>query len=451
VQEPTQEAELDYLYKWYLWCWSFGHVIRHTPTVCIPDDHDVYHGNIWGMGGRRAARDDRRGLLGGYSMPASWVNMMQRTQTSHLPDPADPAPAGEFAVYFTSLTLGGVGFAVLEDRKFKSSPAVVDAPKTPDSHITAKDFDPRRADVPGAELLGERQLKFLRAFAEDWRGQEMKAVLSQTIFCNLQISSRPPTVGELDKDLDSNGWPQSGRRAALDAMRRGFMVHLAGDQHLASAIHHGIDEFGDACWSQCSPAISNLYPRFWNPDYPPLAGPPGRQPFSGNYEDGFRNKLTVHAVANPVERPQPGQFPEPVELHRKAPGYNVVRFNKADRTITLETWPRYVDPTNPRTGAQYAGWPITIKQTDNYGRRAVAYLPTLKVEGMTDPVVQVIEEASGEVIYTLRVKGATFRPKVFASGLYTVRVGEPGTAKVKTLTRVAALDEGRQESITVRL
>jgi alkaline phosphatase D len=451
VQEPAAEAELDYLYKWFLWCWSFGDVIRHTPTVCIPDDHDVYHGNVWGMGGQSAARDDRRGLLGGYSMPPAWVNMIQRTQTSHLPDPADPTPAGEFAVYYTSLTLGEIGFAILEDRKFKSSPAVVDAPKTPDSHITAKDFDTRRADVPGATLLGERQLKFLRAFAEDWRGQQMKAVLSQTIFCNLQISSRPPTAGELDKDLDSNGWPQSGRRAALDAMRRGFMIHLAGDQHLASAIHHGVDEFGDACWSQCSPAISNFYPRFWNPDYPPVGGARGPRPFTGNYEDGFHNKLTVWAVANPVAQPQPGEFPEPVELHRKAPGYNVVRFDKAARTITLETWPRYADPTRPQTGGQYAGWPITLRQADNYGRKAAAYLPTLKVTGVSDPVVQVVEEASGEVVYTLRVRGAEFRPKVFAKGDYTVKVGEPGTPKFKTLRRLAALDEGREQVVTVEL
>jgi PhoD-like phosphatase len=451
VLEPVEEAELDYLYKWYLWCWSFGGLIRHTPTICIPDDHDVYHGNIWGMGGHPAARDDRRGLLGGYAMPPVWLNMIQRTQTSHLPDPADPTPAGNLGVYYTSMTLGEIGFIILEDRKFKSSPTIVDAPKTPDSHITQKDFDTRKADVPGAALLGERQLKFLREFAEDWRGQKMKAVLSQTIFCNLQISSRPPTTGELDKDLDSNGWPQSGRIAALDAMRRGFMIHLAGDQHLASAIHHGIDEYGDACWSQCSPATANFYTRFWNPDYPPVDGKPGKLPFTGNYEDGFHNKLTVYAVANPVNNPEPRQYPEPVELHRKAPGYNIVRFNKADRTITLETWPRYVDPSDPKTGRQYEGWPITIKQADNYGRKAVAFLPVLRIKGINDAVVQVIDEKGGEVIYTLRIKGTEFRPKVFARGNYTVKVGEQGTARLKTITGIAAIDESQHEIITVKL
>jgi hypothetical protein len=449
VRAPAEEAELDYLYKWYLWCRTFGDVVRHAPCIVIPDDHDVYHGNIWGDGGRAAAQGDPGGLLGGYGMPAGWLNMMQRTQTSHLPDPYDPAPVLQgIGVYFTQLVWGEIGFAILEDRKFKSSPSIIKAEMTRDSHITQKDYDTRQADLPGASLLGERQLQFLHEFSKDWRGQQMKACLSQTIFCNLQISSRPPTTGELDKDLDSNGWPQSGRNAALGELRRGFMIHLAGDQHLASALQHGIDEYGDACWSQCSPAIANLYTRFWNPNYPPLAGAPGQQPFSGNYEDGFHNKITVHAVANPVEKPQPGQFPEPVELHRKATGYNIIRFNKADRTIRLETWARYVDP---KTGRQYPGWPITIKQTDNYGRKAAAWLPTLKIAGLSDPVIQVIEEASGEVIYTLRIKGHEFRPKVFAPGSYTIHIGELGTQRVKTLTKVLALAEDRPQTLEVKV
>ncbi|NBO63904.1 MAG: twin-arginine translocation pathway signal protein [Acidobacteria bacterium] len=431
VQSPVEEATLDYLYKWYLWCWSFADVVRHRPCVCIPDDHDVYHGNIWGDGGRAAAPGDPAGLQGGYGMPPAWLNMIQKTQTSHLPDAWDPSPVAQgIEVYFTSLVWGGIGFAILEDRKFKSSPSIVKARMTRDSHITEKDFDIRNADQPGSQLLGERQLRFLHDFAADWRGQQMKACLSQTIFCNLQISSRPPTTGELDKDLDSNGWPQSGRKAALRELRRGFMVHIAGDQHLASALQHGIEEYGDACWSQCSPAIANVYTRFWNPDYPPLEGGPLAQPFSGNYVDGFQNKLTIHAVANPVDKPMEGQFPEPMELHRKSPGYNIIRFNKDTRTIRFECWPRYADPA---TGRQYPGWPITINQTDNYGRKPFAWLPVLQVEGLADPVLQVVEEATGEILYTLRIKGHQFRPKVFAPGSYTINIGEPGTKRFQTL------------------
>jgi phosphodiesterase/alkaline phosphatase D-like protein len=44
---------LDYLYRWNLWCCSFRHLTRERPTVCIPDDHDIYQGNLWGAGGDR--------------------------------------------------------------------------------------------------------------------------------------------------------------------------------------------------------------------------------------------------------------------------------------------------------------------------------------------------------------------------------------------------------------
>jgi hypothetical protein len=276
----------------------------------------------------------------------------------------------------------------------------------------------------------------------------MKAVLSQTIFCNLQISSRGTTAGQLDKDLDSNGWPQSGRKAALREMRKGFMVHLAGDQHLASAVHHGVDEWEDAGWSLCSPAIANLYVRYWNPDYPPVDGKRVNGPNTGRYEDGFHNKLTVWAVANPVDMPKAGEFPDPVDLYRKATGYSIARFDKRLRTITLEVWPRLADP---KAGTQYEGWPITVKQEDNYGRKTAGYLPMLKVEGMANPVIQLLDEADGEVLYTLRIRGREFRPKVFREGAYTVRVGEPGTPKVRTLSGVRSLPPGEEQTLTVRL
>lgn len=452
IRAPEAEAELDYLYKWYLWCWSFGALVRHTPCITIPDDHDVYQGNVWGDGGKHSQLGDLAGLKGGYGMSPAWLNMMQRTQTSHLPDPYDPTPVEQgIQVYYTQLTLGGIGFAILEDRKFKSSPSLVKAEQTVDSHIIEPGYDTRNADVPGASLLGDRQLKFLREFAGDWRDQEMKAALSQTIFGNLQISSRGTTVGKLDQDLDSGGWPQRGRNAALKELRRGFMVHLAGDQHLASAIHHGTDEWEDAGWSLCSPAISNLYVRYWNPNYPPTDGPRLANPFSGRYEDGFHNKLTVHAVANPVEAPKPGEFPEPMELHRKATGYSIVRFNKAERTMVFEVWPRYADPTQPATGSQYPGWPITVRQADNYRRQPTAYLPEVVVRGMDNAVLQVIYEPDAELVYALRLNGERFRPGVFREGDYTLVVGEPGTKRVKRIEKLTATKEPPTKPLIVRL
>jgi len=127
-----------------------------------------------------------------------------------------------------------------------------------------------------------------------------------------------------------------------------------------------------------------------------------------------------------------------------------VRFNKPDRTITFECWPRNVDVTSP-DAKQYEGWPKTIRQQDNYGRKAVAYLPTIEVTGMQDPVVQVVRESDGEVVYTLRIQGQQFRPKVFAKGKYTLHVGEPGTDRGKTISGIPALPPDEQKTLEVEL
>jgi hypothetical protein len=38
---PLETAALDYLRKWYLFGWEFRDILRDTPSVCLPDDHDV--------------------------------------------------------------------------------------------------------------------------------------------------------------------------------------------------------------------------------------------------------------------------------------------------------------------------------------------------------------------------------------------------------------------------
>ena len=62
-RKPVEAARLDYLRKWCMFGWAWGEFTRNTPCVSFPDDHDVYHGNLWGAGGRRAeypARENNR-------------------------------------------------------------------------------------------------------------------------------------------------------------------------------------------------------------------------------------------------------------------------------------------------------------------------------------------------------------------------------------------------------
>jgi hypothetical protein len=126
-----------------------------------------------------------------------------------------------------------------------------------------------------------------------------------------------------------------------------------------------------------------------------------------------------------------------------------VKLNKQDRSITMECWPRYADPANPEH-KPYPGWPKTITQFDNYGRKASAYLPQVLVEDVANPVIEVIKQDDEELIYTLRIQGNSFRPKVFAEGQYTITVSDPDTGRSKTLSNVMASKE-EQPPIRIEL
>lgn len=405
---------------------QFRDVLRDRPVICTPDDHDVGHGNLWGENGKQSRRPDNAD--GGYFYPVDYVNMVQRQQSWHLPDAPDPAPVERgITVYFTRLRVGGVDFAVLEDRKFKSGPQgkIPQMGPRPD-HINDPAYDPKSVDVPGLQLLGERQLRFLRTWNEDWTGAEMKAVLSQTAFCGA-VHMHGKRNDRLLADLDCNGWPQTGRNVALEEIRRSWAVHLCGDQHLAVVAKQGITAWGDGPYSFTSPALVNtIYGRWWHP-LDERAGPnpvPGSPlPWTGDFKDGLGNKISLLAYANP---------PDITDEKQRADGYGLVRFNKRKRTVTFECWPRFSDA---RKGdqAQFPGWPITVAMADNDGRQAVAWLPELVFEGATNPVVQVVEETTGEILYTVRVPGARFQPRVYAAGRYTVRLGraKPDAVTIK--------------------
>jgi hypothetical protein len=266
----------------------------------------------------------------------------------------------------------------------------------------------------------------------------MKAVLSQTIFCG---GAHIHHKKRLLADLDSNGWPQTGRNNALREIRKSFALMIAGDQHLATVFHHGVDDWNDAGFSFCVPSIVNYYPRAWFPLEDGIDPVTDALEHTGKYLDGFGNHITMYAYSNPNEKRK--------KYGRKdkgAAGHGLVRFNKRDRTITLECWPRQADVTNP-DHKQYPGWPVVVDQEDNYGRPAVAYLPTLKVAGLQDPVVQIIRESDGEVVYTVRINGKLYRPKVFAKGLYTIKIDNGD--EIKTLTGVPSLDAGQSKEIEV--
>jgi len=454
VRHPPETACIDYLYHWVRWCWAFRDLARNRPTICIPDDHDVYHGNIWGSGGKKAVKTQGIGGnaadSGGYQMDALFVNAVHRTQVSHLPDPFEIEPIQQgITTYHTSMDYGGLSFAILADRMWKSSPSVVvKRGDVVNGWFHNKEFDPRKADVPEAKLLGNKQLNFLNEWSADWSNpdSQMKVLLSQTIFNN--VSTLPkgslndkvvpklvyPKPGEypeddLSADCDSNGWPQSGRNAAIRAFRKGFPFHIAGDQHLASLIQYGVDHWNDSPYAFCVPSIANVWPRRWFPPSPGRNRKFNASKYTGEHEDGFGNKLTVHAVANPVISGH-----KPAALYDRMPGYGIVNFDKEKREATFECWPRWEDPTRP-DAKQYEGWPLTMRQADNYQFKGNSFLPTIVVKGVESPVLQVIEEESEEILYTIRIKGSFYRPKV------------PGTQGISYMVKITDPDSGRKATI----
>lgn len=394
---------------------DFGDIIKDRPTLTLPDDHDVGQPNLWGESGKISTLSGAAD--GGYAQPGVYVHEVERAQTSHFPDPVDPHKIGQgIGVWFTNLNWGGIDFAILEDRKFKTGPAgrVPKQGPRPD-HIRDPNYDPASVDVPGAVLLGERQLKFLEHWAQDWEHAQMKVALSQTIFCG-GAHIHGAANGRLHADMDSNGWPQTGRNRALSALRKGFAFHYAGDQHLATIFHHGIDEHRDAIWSFCVPSIANLYLRWWEPLEPGKNREPGAPEYTGDHLDGFNNKVTNFAAANPEKMPG-GNV-----LNTRAAGFGIVRLNKTKRQITMECWPRNVDITDSNS-KQYPGWPLTISQFDNYNPPSWDALGELTFD-VEDPVVQLIDADSGEVLYTVRALGKSFTPKAPAGKRFIIKVGQ---------------------------
>jgi hypothetical protein len=354
---------------WLKFGLAFRETFRKRPCVTIPDDHDIGQGNFWGEGGKIS--EVEAGHDGGYFYHHEYVKMVERQQCSHLPDPYDSTPVEQgIGVYYTNLMLGGVDFAIIEDRKFKTGPLgrhPMTGPR-PD-HILDPKYDPKVIDTPGLQLLGERQEKFLAAWAQQRDGVRMRAVLSQTGFCG-GAHVHGNLTNRLHADLDSNGWPQSGRNKALELIQKAKAVHIAGDQHIATLVRHGIKEHGDGPWAFVVPAIvNNYYGRWWWPeDEKPganaVAGSP--LPWTGDYLDGFNNKITMLAYANPD--PERSKFTDkPADENDSnatqegwADGYGLIRFKKSSGEVTFECWPRFADVSKP-AAEQFPGWPVTVK------------------------------------------------------------------------------------------
>lgn len=471
-REKTQleEARREYLRQWLLFGWAFSDLMRDRPSVLMPDARDFFQSKLWGENGRIVKTEDYPEPVsaedsGGFLMPPEFIDLVLATQISHLPETgSEPFSEKDTDPHFREIRYAGLSLAAVCDRFFKSAPA----PLLPGAQIRngwawSQGFDlKKQARLKQARLLGQTQLKLLKNWAEDWSdGVWMKALLSQSLWVSLltlpeermgeeglwqlqplQREEYPPDDRPV-ADFMTGGWPQPARDQIIEILRRAFAFHLAGSGGPPAALKYGLERPGDAVWAFVGPSIVAGQARRWTPA--PVATPRVRKApeATGNFEDAFGNKFSLQVVTNPRagESGQPG---------RGSSGYGLIIIDRNERRVMLDCLAR---PENSPAAdyKSYPGWPVAFGQLENDSRKPVAYLPLLQFRGITDPVVQVVDEKSGETVYTLRIKGTEFRPPVFRSGIYTIRCGEPGTAAWKEIKGIASLPAGPRKNLVIDL
>ncbi len=343
--ENRVKPTYDYLYKWFHWVWAFRDLTRSLPSILQVDDHDVYHPNVWGNGGRHAPENNWN--KGGYVLDADWVNMVQRTQCGHNPDAYDPTLIDQnITVYYSQFDYGDVSFAVLEDRKWKTAPD------------QGSDLD-----VHEPEMLGARQEKFLTEWGKDQ--SKPKVVLTQTLWGCLQTSQN----GNAMIDFDSDGYPKLKRDRAIEIVRDAKALMLCGDQHITSIVRHGLDGYDDGVVQYTIPPGGTGWQRWFEPAEK-LANASKAQPAqTGDFEDAFGNKMRVYAVVNPkmtfaeYREYNKGRKQGFGDKNLKSEGYGIVRVDKKRREFVLESWEWNVDPK--QAGARpFKGFPYHLKFED---------------------------------------------------------------------------------------
>lgn len=381
-QKANDRSLQSYLRKYAMHGWIWREILRDIPSITIPDDHDVFHGNLWGAGG--GPGDVTKGYgntsqdSGGYKMSVEFVNAVHRTQTGNLPEPADPAPCRSgMSVYFTRLSYGPLDLAVLADRQFKTAPRdLLPAAEIENGWPANLRWDPIKESAhPDAELLGPRQEAFLRRWVNNpSKSQRFRIAISQspwlapqTLPKNIHHDKYVPSLpiyppgeyapdDEPKPDFDTNGWPKAKRDLGLKLLKEAGALHVTGDQHLGTTGQYGIESHRDGPWWISSPATANVWPRRWMPATEGTNRRPGDPKWLGEFADAFGNDFTLHAVANPHDIDR-----EPARLFDRAVGYSVITYHPSSGQVTLENWPYWASPAKAAPdNSPYPGWPVVI-------------------------------------------------------------------------------------------
>ncbi len=345
--EEVPAGMMNYLEKYRQFGLAFRDLLRDRPCIMITDDHDVFENDLWGKGG--LLMDGHR-TTGGYRNHPDWVNNMEFTQVGVLPAAINMGPHGAgINAYYTSVEYGGVRLAVVEDRKFKSPPSeVISEPIISSTHVPKKnsdagievvrdgDYDCTQLDRADLELLGGEQEAFLKEWSSELKESgHLGAVLSSSPWAHIAMYTRDSA------DLDSNGWPQSGRNRGLAAIGDAPVVMIHGDVHLGTLFRHGREKWNDGPVSYSLPAFSSNASRRWEPYEAGENRAPGSPENTGQFHDRFGNKMTVYGAGNGLN------------------GYGMIIFDPAKKEITMEFHP--MNEERVPIKQDVPGWPHTVQ------------------------------------------------------------------------------------------
>ncbi len=86
---------------------------------------------------------------------------------------------------------------------------------------------------------------------------------------------------------------------------------------------------------------------------------------TGEYRDGFGNRIYVYAVGNPEVGRAANRYER---AHEKGSGFGFITFDTAKKTYTLDSFRFRIDVADGKASNQVPGWPVTIHQEENRGQ-----------------------------------------------------------------------------------
>ena len=159
---------------------------------------------------------------------------------------------------------------------------------------------------------------------------------------------------------------------------------------------------------------------------------------------------SLTAARDESDNPSPEELDDNKAIYFASSGIGYVKVTPATRSITYN---RIATEASSATkeGEPLPGWPITCKHNMAYDREHVGYLPAVEIMGRSNALIQVINENTDKLVYSIRSGGTAFLPRIFSVGHYTMNIGEPETATKQRFPNLTPRAPGETPAIRITL